>query len=401
MTFRMHFKSVAVYCFSLLIAFLAGMSFGGMLALLFWLLFFYPLLALVHIVYGYYTLKFYEDFSHEHPAKGDTVKYRLSLTNESPLLPLCFGIQFKMIYPGMTEKWKDLTVTLKRNENFSREYDIRCPYRGIYTVGLDSLKLQDALGWLEIFPEVWFRTFYVYPRIIPLDTLPSDIERSLKAAGSYSGYSDDHTLFQTLTDYRTGESIRHMAWKKYFTSGLPFIKMYEKSALPGLDILIDLRRPADPDRAVLEKEDSSIEILVAVVKYLSDYNVKTTIFGFGAERYYYSLTSRELFQEFYKSTITIQFAGNKSPLDFLHSEKTTKPFQSVLFITHHFDSESYELLSTPSMSGISLFSIFNFTGLPQNEKTRITHSLHAAREKGGRIFGVNDSETIKGDLEKS
>jgi uncharacterized protein (DUF58 family) len=393
--FQIHFKSLALYGFSLLLAFLAGMSFGGLPYFLFWLLLLYPLLSFVYIIYGFFCFRFYEEFSHEHPAKGDTVKYKLSITNESPFLAITVGVHFQMVYPGMTEGIKDLVLTLKHGSSFSREYAIRCPYRGIYTVGLKMFRLQDPLGWLKIHPEVWYRTFYVYPRIIQLDGFPSGIERSVRNAGFHSGFADDATLFMTLDDYRSGQPVRHMAWKKFISSGTPFLKTFEKSALPGLDVVVDLRRLKEPDQALLEKEDCTIEILVAVAKYLSDNRVPSSIIGMGDRRYQFPLGSEDLFQAFYKATISIQFSGGNSPVALLRPGADFAARGSILYITHNLDPESFELMSSPEASGAALFSFFNQTAMDGDERRESARRLNLVREKGGRLITVPDGESIR------
>ena len=394
-----NYPAFFIYIFFLIITFLAGMSMSGVLLFVVWLVFIFPLLSLTKIIIIFIRLKYFENFSSEHPLKGEMIKYNLIITNESKIFNTPVEIKFKSIYPGILEHFSDLNIFLKRGNSYSHEYSFTCPYRGIYTVGLEHLMFCDTLGWIKLYPEVWYRTFYVYPRIINLTKIPDNIQNTIQATGGFTGDILDNTLLKTLDEYRNGQTIKHLAWKKFFATGNPYLKSYEKTSLPGLDIFIDLRRLEDVNPVILEKEDCSIEIMVAFVKYFLDNNIHISIHGYGKNNFNFSGSSRDLFSDFHRSTINIYFHGNISPVQVFKAKSNSINSKSILFITHIIDPEIFNLITDSGLSDLSIFLIINQAGMSHNEIQKSNRYLNNLKEKGANIFVVKDSQTIKKDME--
>ena len=74
---------IGLYLLALFIVFLAGSYVVPFFFYLFFLLLLLPLLSFSYLLLTFLRLKYYQEFSSEHPMKGESVVYRLILANET------------------------------------------------------------------------------------------------------------------------------------------------------------------------------------------------------------------------------------------------------------------------------------------------------------------------------
>ena len=399
-------RALLVYLFTILLVQLGRYHIGLMFDYVFFLLLIIPILSIAHLFISIVSIKYHQHFDTEHPIKGETLTYTLLLANESHFASARLRIGFRTIWPGTDAELPPLDITLKRGERSERDYSIRCPYRGVYTVGLERLILSDSFGFITISRPVWHRTFYVYPRVIEAE-YPFEVgEVSELSTGPNPGASQDYSLFETLVPYRSGESIRHIAWKKFFALGQPYIKSYAKTSQPGVTIYFDLRREGEANPAILEREDCSIEILVALARsFLSD-NVPVSIQAFGQSRYRFAGESVEAFERFYSDTVNLMYTNTISPAALYRGDAHHVGLRSaVLFISHILDPEILEILddSKDAISGTAtreVAYILNQSGMPNRERDKSEELFGKMREGGSQVATVSGAGAIPTDLRK-
>lgn len=399
-------SAVVVYLFTVLLVQLGRYHIGLLFNFLFFLLLLIPMISLVHFFISIASIKYHQQFDTDHPIKGETLTYTLLLANESHLPSARLKIAFRTIWPGVKAELPSLDITLKRGERLERDYSISCPYRGVYTVGLERLILSDILGIVTISRPVWHRTFYVYPRIIEAE-YPFEVgEVSDLSTGPNPGASQDYSLFETLVPYRSGESIRHVAWKKFFALGEPYIKSYAKTSQPGITIYFDLRREGDANPSVLEREDCSIEILVALARSFLTDNIPVSVQAFGQSRYRFSAESEEAFERFYTDTANLMFTNTISPAALYRGDAHHTDLRSaVLFISHVVDPNILEILddSKDAISGTAtreVAYILNESGMPIDERDRNEELFGKLRESGSQVATVRAAQAISTDLRR-
>ena len=395
-------RALSLYGFCLVIVFLAGRYIGGYMDFLFYLLLAFPVVSFTLLGVSVANIRHHQEFDTEHPVKGQTVQYTLVLTNESALPNPFVRVRFKEMNPLMRRVLPEFTAYLRSGERLEKTYGVRCPYRGVYTVGLESAEMEDVLHLFGMRASVWHRTFYVYPRIPLLRTFHTGRENlERKTEGLSVAGLPDYSLFKSLKGYRSGESVRHMYWKKFAATGLPYLKEYETTAQPGVTIYFDTRKGFRPGRAELELEDTSVEILVALVKYYLDLGVPTTVRASGRQAYSFHGDQSQQFSEFYNSTLNLVFQDTYSPdrLYRVDAETELIDVQSVFFVTHLLDPAVFGLLEESLSTEYTITMIFNQSGYGEQERERNHRYFNKIRDRGGRILVVNNSDTIVDDLE--
>ena len=397
-------RNIRLLVFGLFFVYLAGSYFGGYLFVLYYFALLLPLLSIALCLYSIIGLKYYQHFDTEHPVKGQEIHYRLSLSNESFVPVSHLHCRFKTINPHLSLTIPNFSTYLKPRGQVEETYTFRCSYRGVYTVGLERIEVEDPLKLLAVRPGVDYRTFYVYPRILALSRFPLGLPTNEgSGSGTSTGGDPDYSLYTHFKDYRPGEPIRHIHWKKFAAIGKPFIKQFETTSEPGLSIYFDLRFTILKGVNPLEIEDTSVEIVVALVKYFLDQEVPVTVTAPGREVYEFIGTSHTQFDAFYQSTMRLFFQDTVSPAQ-MYLADTKAGFvsgNSVFFITHLMDASLFSLIET-SLATDEIFTvIFNQVGYPKSAREKNLHYINRLRERGARIFVVKSPETIVEDLEGS
>jgi uncharacterized protein (DUF58 family) len=402
-TVRINPYPILLVSFLLMIFYLAGMSFGGVLYFLFFVLLFVILVSWAHVLYSYRHFRFHQEFANDHPVKGDIVKYKLILENESMLPNPCVHASFKSLGAHHSQLLKPFSLHLKKKTRFVKEVAILCPYRGVYEVGLDSISVSDLFGWIEFKPEVWHRTFYVYPRVIGLKSLFLDVHSQKFAGGLVAGAASDIARFKGLDQYREGLPIKQIYWKKYMALGEPYLKTHETASYPGIELYLDLRRTEDAAPSIYEREDASVEIAIAIAKYLLDNAIPVSFHAIGKERCDFNGVDSSLFQELLKATIHFFFAPCGSPLDAYRVDRRERGsrMKTALFITHLLDPELFDAAARTASIDDAIHVVVNQIGMGSIEKSKCDQYRKTAIEKGGSIRLVEGSETIRRDLEQN
>ena len=400
---RINFRLLALYVFTLVIMYLAGIYFGSVLHLLFIFFCLYPALSFVSLLIWYVGLDFEQTFGTFLPVKGDKIDYRLMLFNRSFLPIPSVRISFESVSPSMELELPPYDASIGAGKVHDNSFEIHCPYRGEYTLGIKSLEVYDFFQLFSLKKKVHPERFSVFPRIIEIDSfspVASVIEGSGKNASV--GIMPDPTLFQELREYRDGDSIRHIYWKKYASTGRPILKEYERTKKSGVRIYFDTRKHHWRGINELEQEDVSVEALVALVKYLLDRRVHTTVVapGWNPGRHVGEFESQdpEAFDEFYRSTLKLNFSKTASPVAAYHEDRSLGNLESqtIIFITHVLDSEIFAIRENAREH--ELYFIINSVGYMEKDLATIRGVMKTCGEYGARSIRIRGEDSLGEDL---
>lgn len=393
------------YLFLLFILYLAGVYLGGLNFFLFVLLLSLPLASFLHLLITTLFIRVNQEFSTTHPVKGRNVTYTLTVALESWLPGTWITVRYKKIGKELTGQLPDTSFFPERGRPFKKTHTILCPFRGVYTLGVECIEVHDLLNWVSIRLKAGHRTFYVYPRLIQLQRVKLDQGGDIfRTGGEYRGEITDYSLTEMLKEYREGESIRHMAWKKFAATGRAFVRVYEQTSWPGITIYLDTRRKGEMNYRILEAEDCSVEILVALVDYFvkKDVPVFLRTGQWGIQEF--SPGSRKRVKPFIESTVGLFFRGespwgvNPSELLRMDLEGNSLLTGYVLLISHLFDPATLSFLLDPKPAGIKTAGVLNLTSTSEEVKAKASSLFSSAQGRDSRFFIVSSSDSIREDL---
>ena len=249
-------------------------------------------------------------------------------------------------------------------------------------------------------PRIRVREFRVYPRILPISEFQPGTERRLGTSEVGSlGNLPDYSLFNQLREYRPGESVRHLAWKKFASTGIPVVKEYDSTSEPAVSIYVDLRPVPSSAEDVLLTEDVTVEALVALVNHFLKRNLPVTVRAASRSSYEFIGDHASDFGRFYESTFDLLFVSDISAARLYETHLETgmnTEVNSMFFITHLLDPELLILLDEQRSSNFQVTLIHNQTAEPADRHAGYFNRL---REQGTRVVALRGSTTIAADLE--
>ena len=418
--FTVKLRACGVYLFAGVLAYLAAAYLGEFFAVFATVFILLPLVSLTILLIAAAGLRYNQHFSNEQPVKGQELQYRCIIENGSALPLPRVRARFRAIRPatggGGTESGDagdaagasrttgrdggGILTYLPGHQFVEREQTVQLPYRGIYTVGLDRIEIGDTLQLFNVRPRVRAREFRVYPRILPIGEFQPGTERRLGTSEVGSlGNLPDYSLFNQLREYRPGESVRHLAWKKFASTGIPVIKEYDSTSEPAVSIYVDLRPVPSSAEDVLLTEDVTVEALVALVNHFLKRNLPVTVRAASRTSYEFIGDHASDFGRFYESTFDLLFVSDISAARLYETHLETgmnTEVNSMFFITHLLDPELLILLDEQRSSNFQVTLIHNQTAEPAGRHAGYFNRL---REQGTRVVALRGSTTIAADLE--
>lgn len=275
------------------------------------------LLSLIQLIYSLFSFTFHQNFSTDHPLKGEIVRYELHTANES-LLPIAQG-SCRFSAPGHLRSFKN-PILISTARKASRVYteEIRCAYRGTYIIGLSGYAFKEALGIFEIEEEIEPRIFYVYPELVKFK---ENIERLTDSSGAdmmgTKAQNDDIAIFEYVRPLRENRAAHRIAWKRWAATGIPVEIVHGQSRTAALRIVLDLW-PLDISEypeAELEKlaaEDIAISAVFSVLQYLVNEAIPVSLV-LGGEDKSVLVDSLENFHRLYDQSTSIIFSDKRFP----------------------------------------------------------------------------------------
>ncbi len=396
---RVNFRLIGLYVFSVVVMYLAGVYFGTFLYVLFLIFLLLPAISFFAFVAWIASVSCAQDLAKVSPVKGDTVEFRLRLRNRSLLPVPSADVRFVEVSDALRAELEDFTTYLPVRGDVENTYRITCPYRGRYRIGVCEIRLRDQLGFVRFTKRVDPVAVTVFPRVLEIPRF-APIARHVEGGGRYTsaGMLPDATLFHQLKEYRDGDGIRHVYWKKFAGTGKPYLKEYERTRRAGVRIYLDVRPDDRWDVNKLEQEDVSVEAVVAVVRYLLAHRVHTTVRAGTNPSFAFAADDISSFPRFYRMTTRLSFTRAASPESLFRSDLLAGLLESqtCLFVTHHLDPRLFNVAA----GGLAYDTIFllNRAGIGARRHAEFDSFVSDARRRGRTVITLRSSSSIVEDL---
>ncbi|MCX7656483.1 hypothetical protein [Treponema sp. J25] len=273
--------------------------------------------SLFQLFYTYAHFGFHQDFSTDHPVRGEPVRYSLVIHNEGFLPTTLIRYEFSYTGPGLeTFFYEGLQgCILLPHENQKTEFTFYCQYRGVYSVGIRRLIFRDMLGIIELSYIAEPKIFYVYPEI---HRLPSSIDTFFSSSGEqsvlYGGFTEEVGVFENLIPLRDGEGDRYIAWKRFASTGVPCRYQYGKASGRFLKIVLD-QRPLSQGILSEERllaEDGAISFIFSLLNHMIERGIPAELVLGNAETTY-PIMERKDFDYLYQISTGISFTDPRFP----------------------------------------------------------------------------------------
>ncbi len=393
-----HVRTIALYLFCTLLSYLAGVYFGGILLALFVLFLLFPVVSTLVLLHWFVSFEFYQSFTTYQALRGQNVEYWLFLRNEAALPLHRVVVRFHAPAANQDEMLPPFVTSLGQGERIERRFQVAFPHRGVYPVGMASIEISDFLSFFSMHRTISPRYFAVYPTICELADFAIEWQELRAQASSRPAIRrTERSYFGWLREYRDGEPVGAICWKKFATTGKPYLKEYEGAAGGVARIYFDLDQCTDPEYDTLSQQDTSVEVLIAVVKFLLDRGITTEVVAAGDPSFRFEGDHPSCFQTLYQATTELVFHRAPSPAQLYQNEYARgildRSLSSVVLITHRIDPALIAVMEGMQDSHNRIALILIQVGSPREDNAD-RERLLALAPAAVQVIAVKDQTTM-------
>jgi uncharacterized protein (DUF58 family) len=386
------------------------MYFGSFLLLLFLVSLLFPLVSVFLTASAARSFRFRQSWNHDQPVKGEQLECVLTLTNDS-IFPLYrvearFHASTPLTASGVSANGTPASAGtifrffLKPRQKIRKPVRVGFPFRGVYTFGVDSITVSDFLQVIRFSLPANPTVFTVYPPIHRMEVFPAEeVAGEGVPSHRFREVLPDFTLFSHLRDYRPGESLKHIAWKKFAGRGVPLIREYDSVLDNSVRIYLDLRLPQPVSglspAEKLTLEDTSVEMLVALVRGFLLRGIPTYMTAAGSEPIRFFGRRPEQFLDLYSATLAMTFHDTISPARLQQAEALDRrEGGTTIIISHLPDAETQAAADQAAALNQNVYLIVNGSALGSDRRPGSAAGPSFPPLRGRRVVYVDRPEQI-------
>ncbi len=363
-----------------------------------------PMVSLGYMIFIYFRFKYWQELDKKFVTKGEAVKFKFSIHNESILLYPLIKVRFYNMNSLFEKTFADKSFMINPLKKKDYELSFECKYRGYYEFGINSIFIGDLLGLFCIKHEVLTpKCITVYPRIIPLSKfamINSNIGDTEKVGRS--NY-EDNTMISDTRKYVQGDSIKRIHWKLTAKKQDLLVKNYENSLQTAVNLIVDLTSNNYSNKENALIEDIVIESAIAVVHFCLNNFIPVQLNYFNDHMVTNHAKNMFDFDEIYNVLFQLKFDQTVSFAEVVNlTQEVTLDNIDIILVTANLNQTLYTQICNQVMLGNSVILIYIYT--PTNKEQEEIEELESIFKLLSEInvicyrLGLNDD--IKRVLEQ-
>ncbi|MGL1893730.1 MAG: DUF58 domain-containing protein [Spirochaetaceae bacterium] len=345
------------------LVFLLGNYIGGYFRLVYIFLTLILISNLIHYITSINSINYYQQFSTEHPQKGQNIEYKLTIENYLPITPCFIEISF-----NDNIKLDNLNPKIKNTESEHIYSNFYLPYRGIYDVGIKNIVCRDILNIFEFKLSFWPRTFYVYPMI----------NKNIYSDKNGSGENKNNSIFKdnkytdyldSIDKYIPGSKMSQISWKHLASRGEPYIRKYLSEEGQYTYIFLDCTTL--PAHRLGPTDDLSIETALSIISKNIENNRETKINICSLP-----ITNETDFKKLYKDSINIKFDQTVYETELNYKTQNYKESDRIILITTFESNFFFDLDYIKNSKKLTIYIITtNLDPIKQEQLSKMINKL--------------------------
>lgn len=333
--------------------------------------------------------------------KGETVTFRLTLWNRSPLLLPFVEASFYGTGSFFKKDFgvKRLAAPARRMTSVAIKLD--CKYKGVYEIGVRQVRLSDYLGLFTFRQgEALLGTLTVYPRIVPIDSFPAALGCPGESLASAGRSLDSTENVSDIRKYQSGDRLRAVHWKLSAKKEELMVRNFEQSSGLRVDLILDASGISpDPDEGI-PAEDRFVECAVSLAYHFAANSIPAVLYYYGAGLVKQRLGNMGDFQLAYRMLSEAAFSREPGLMDAAGvalddgvKRKTVTVLTACL--TEALASQALRLRA----SGLNMIVIQVPSGRREDAGEAGAEKLRASLlDAGISLYGVGEEENISAAL---
>lgn len=305
------------------------------------------LFSIASLFFARFFIKVTQQCPKQELFKGEETFYSLQISNKS-----LWGYSRIEYYCDDTSKGAEYSsppfdvTTLSPFGKIKKQFKIIFPYRGVYQIGLTSLRVTDFLGLFSIslpIPEPHFLEILPlgqYDFIFPLG------EESSSNVMVPNLWNEDYSAAEEIRAYQNSDSLKRVHWKLSAKKGELLVKQYLPLSKPQTVLIIDNRALPKNGFSSIAWQDEIIEwVASSVMCSLQEQLPTTIVWGISdAEQTCAQFNSDSL--ELFRCLSSIPFHNNSTSLQTVHQLGDSGGAFSLVFFLFTLDNNSIEAIQS-------------------------------------------------------
>ena len=174
--------------------------------------------------------------------KGGETALHLSIRNEKPFPLSMMRMDVELAAPSENTQ---VSFSLLPFAGTEFDFRVRMPYRGLYPIGITTLRVTDVFGLLPMRFDMRRLHYYrqpeltVYPRGEAPSSMYADVADEKLFGERYLLNAESGSSISGARAYRPGDPLKQIHWKKSAAHGELFVKQYEQPIRENIAVLLD------------------------------------------------------------------------------------------------------------------------------------------------------------------
>lgn len=194
--------------------------------------------------------------------RTESLPMQITVRHRCPLPVAALYITLSL--PEDSSTVDELVISPRPFFTTSLKYMLKCPHRGIYQVGVDTLWVSDVFGLFTLRRVINDRSIVltVQPNVASIAAL--DLASGENGPESMTHNTDDMSSPSSVRAYVEGDSLKKVHWKLTMRKRELIVRQYEEAARPDTLIIMDCGAISATREMALDVEDAMCEVAAAV-----------------------------------------------------------------------------------------------------------------------------------------
>jgi len=256
---------------------------------------------------------------------GESDEFSVVVSNNG-LVPMPCIVVRNLALAELNNKYKGDAVSLGYDDNKWIKSNIRFAVRGIYELGDVTVEFNDLFfifNKSKIFKTD--KTTKVYPKIYNIESLASKGMDIFKTSVSKKSGIEDMYSTLDVRKYREGDNLKKIHWRLSAKYGELFVRNFDMVSGEESNIFLNMSE----DNYTFDKtgllEEQMVDFFVSIVNYMQLRGIETKAFINCSTQRYFTIDSREDFNNLVEFFVTQKSDGIQSFVRFINGNLNKIP----------------------------------------------------------------------------
>ena len=194
--------------------------------------------------------------------RTESLPMQISVRHRCPL-PVA-ALYLTLSLPEDSSTVDELVISPRPFFTTSLRYMLKCPHRGVYQVGVDTLWVSDVFGLFTLRRVINDRSIVLTVQPNVADIAALDLASGENGPESLAHNTDDMSSPSSVRAYVEGDSLKKVHWKLTMRKRELIVRQYEEAARPDTLIIMDCGTISATREMALDVEDAMCEVAAAV-----------------------------------------------------------------------------------------------------------------------------------------